>query len=493
MNINIKNSKLLDSTALGFYLGGSWQQESASKKTFSVENPANGEKLYNLPNCGKTETISAIEQAYLAFNTWKETTAKERAALLMKWSTLIKANQADLALIMTSEQGKPLAEAMGEVLYAASFVDWFAEEGKRVYGDIIPPSNKDQRILVMKQPVGVCGIITPWNFPLAMITRKLAPALAAGCTAVIKPSEITPLCAIALIRLAEEAGLPPGVINLVFGDAPEIGDTLCASQLVRKISFTGSTRVGKLLMEKSSSTIKKLSLELGGNAPFIVFDDADLEIAVKATMICKFRNTGQTCVCANRIYVQSGIYNKYLDRLTEEVKKLKVGIGTEEGVTQGPLINKAAKEKVHTHLQDALQKGAQLVLGSDGNERDDNSPFFTPTILKKVPHNALMCQEETFGPLAGISVFETVEEVIEKANDSEYGLAAYFCTSNLMRAWKVAEALESGIVGINEGIISSESTPFGGIKQSGLGREGSKYGIDEYLEIKYVLMGIAES
>lgn len=485
----IKNNQLLKSAC---FIDGKWIDKTES--TFAVEDPFDGEVIARLPYCLEKETQSSIQSAHTALTSWKQTTAKHRAGLLMKWSELIKTNQKDLALIMTQEQGKPLQEAMGEVLYAASFVDWFAEESRRSYGDIIPANHPEQRIMVLKQPIGVVGIITPWNFPLAMITRKLAPALAAGCTAIIKPSEITPLSAIALCALAEKVGFPPGVINLVFGDASAIGKTLTGSTMVRKMSFTGSTRVGKILMEQSAVTVKKVSMELGGNAPFIVFEDADLDTAVEAAMVCKFRNTGQTCVCANRIYVQTGIYDSFLEKFKSRVGALKMGRGISAEVTQGPLINKSAKVKVEQHFQDALSRGARVVYGGElATEHITNgkeNTFFTPTILEGVSHDALMCNEETFGPLVAISVFETEAEVIEKANDTEYGLAAYFCSKDLSRAWRVAEALEVGIVGINEGIISADNVPFGGVKQSGVGREGSKYGMDEYLEIKYVLVGI---
>lgn len=488
LKINLFNSTLLKAAYLS---GGDWIEKTNT--TFKVVDPFDQSEIITLPSCGIKETHVAIEQAYLAQNAWKQNTAKQRSLLLTKWSSLIKENQKDIALIMTQEQGKPLSEAMGEVLYAVSFIDWFAEEGKRAYGDIIPHSHPKQRVMVLKEPIGVVGIITPWNFPLAMITRKLAPALAAGCTAVIKPSEITPLSAIALSTLAEKAGFPSGVINLVFGDAPAIGKALTGSNLVSKISFTGSTRVGKLLMKQSASTVKKVSLELGGNAPFIVFDDADLDLAIEAAMICKFRNAGQTCVCANRIYIQEKIYHDFIDKFQAKVETLKMGIGTDEGVTQGPLINTEAKKKVVKHFNDAIKKGAQVVTGgvsSTDSITGRKNNFFTPTILKKVSHDALLCNEETFGPLAAVSSFKDEEEVVEKANDTEFGLAGYFCTKDLSRVWRVAEALEVGIVGVNEGIISAENVPFGGVKQSGIGREGSKYGLDEFLEIKYVLMGI---
>lgn len=482
----INNQNLLKNS---FFLGGKWYKQASTDKTYEIVNPANGETIATLPICGKSETRSAIEHAYTAFKQWK-TTAKERAVLLTEWSRLIKNNLDDLAMILTTEQGKSLAEARGEILYGASFIDWFAEEGKRAYGEVIPSHRSDGRIVVLKQPIGVVGIITPWNFPQAMITRKLAPALAAGCTAVIKPAELTPLSAIALVALAEEAGFPSGVINLLMGDKNEIGNEITSSSLVRKLSFTGSTVVGKFLMEKCAQTMKKVSMELGGNAAFIVFDDADLDIAVKAAMNCKFRNTGQTCVCANRIYVQKGIFEAFMSKFTKSVEAMKVGIGTEEGVDQGPLINEQALLKIEKHVEDALSKGAELVIG--GKRHQKGKQFFEPTILKKVSHDSLMCQEETFGPVAGVIGFETEEEVIEKANDTHFGLAGYFCTQNLSRAWRVAEALEVGIVGINEGIISNESSPFGGVKESGIGREGSKYGLEDFLEIKYVYMGINE-
>ena len=456
--------------------------------TFSVINPANGEKLGEVPLCGAAETRRAIAAANDAWPAWRALTARQRGQLLRAWFELIVANADDLARLITAECGKPLAEARGEVAYGASFVEWFAEEGKRTYGESIPSTAANTRLLVVKQPVGVCAAITPWNFPLAMITRKVAPALAAGCPVVVKPAEATPLTALALAVLAEQAGLPPGVFNVVTGNPAAIGGELCANPVVRKLSFTGSTAVGRLLMAQCAPTIKKLSLELGGNAPFIVFDDADLDAAVDGALIAKYRNTGQTCVCANRFLVQAGIYEEFAARFAEKARGLKVGDGSEEGVAQGPLINAAGLTKVEAHVADALAKGARVLCGGVRHERGGN--FFQPTVLADMTTAMQIAREETFGPVAPLFRFTTEAEAIAMANDTEFGLAAYFYSRDVGRCWRVGEALEYGMVGINTGLISTEVAPFGGIKQSGLGREGSKYGIEEYLEIKYLCFNV---
>lgn len=458
-----------------------------SHKTISVYNPATEEELGTIPNLGRTETRQAIEAAYSAYPEWRRLPAKERSKILRKWFQLIMENQEDLAKIMTQEQGKPLAEARGEIAYAASYVEWFSEEAKRVYGDVIPSHRQDTRIVILKEPVGVVGTITPWNFPAAMLARKVAPALAVGCTVVSKPSELTPYSALALYVLAERAGLPKGVWNLVMGDYVEIGKELTENPIVRKISFTGSTRTGSMLMAQSAPTIKKLSLELGGNAPFLVFEDADLQEAVKGAVLSKYRNTGQTCVCVNRFYVQESIAKEFANLLSEAVSKLKVGNGLEEGVTQGPLINKAALKKVEEHIKDATEKGAQILVG--GKRHSLGGTFYEPTVIFGIQEGMRICQEETFGPVSGIQTFRTEEEALALANNTEYGLASYFYTRDIGRIWRIAEGIEAGMVGINEGIISSEQIPFGGVKQSGMGREGSKYGIDDYINIKYLCMG----
>ena len=436
---------------------------------------------------GSDETHRAIEAANAAWPAWRALLAKERANILRRWFELMMDNQDDLATLMTLEQGKPLAESKGEIAYGASFVEWFSEEAKRVYGDTIPQHQADKRIVVIKQPVGVVAAITPWNFPNAMITRKCAPALAAGCPVVVKPASQTPYSALALAELAERAGIPKGVINVVTGSAKDIGGELTANPLVRKLSFTGSTEIGKLLMKQCAETVKKVSMELGGNAPFVVFDDADLDAAVEGAMMCKFRNTGQTCVCANRILVQDGVYDAFAAKLGEAVAKLKVGFGLEEGVSQGPLIDKAGLDKVEEHVRDAESKGAKVVAG--GAPHDRGGSFYQPTILTEVTTDMKVTYEETFGPVAPLFRFKTEEEAIAMANDTVFGLAGYFYARDLGRVWRVAEAMETGIVGINTGIISNEVSPFGGVKESGVGREGSKYGIDEYLEIKYLCMG----
>lgn len=486
MTLALKKASLLRSDG---YINGKWVPAKGDAR-FAVTNPATGEVIVTVANMGSTETASAIDAARDALPAWRKKTAKDRAVILRRWFDLIMANVDDLALLMTTEQGKPLAEARGEVSYGASFVEWFAEEGKRTYGDVIPTFAADKRILVTKEPIGVCAAITPWNFPIAMITRKLAPAFAAGCTAVCKPAEATPLSALALAALAEEAGFPPGVFNVVTGDidkAPEIGLTLCESPVVRKVSFTGSTEVGRILLRQCADTVKKLSLELGGNAPFIVFDDADVDAAVDGAIVSKYRNAGQTCVCANRIYVQDAVYDRFAARLAERVADLAVGEGTEDGVSIGPLIEPAAVDKVKRHVADALAKGAQLALGGKPHAR--GGLYFEPTILTNVTQDMLVAREETFGPVAPLFRFHTEDEAISMANSTEFGLAAYFYARDMGRVFRVAEALESGMVCVNSGALSTEVAPFGGVKQSGLGREGSRYGIDEYLEIKYLCLG----
>ncbi|MGE5537388.1 MAG: NADP-dependent succinate-semialdehyde dehydrogenase [Gemmatimonas sp.] len=468
------------------YVDGQWV-DAADKATFEVKNPANGTRVGTMPKLSRAEVAKCVDAANAAFPAWRAKTAKERAALLRKWFDLIVANADDLALIMTYEQGKPLAEAKGEVVYSASFIEWFGEEAKRVYGDTIPQNVPGRRIVVLKEPIGVVAAITPWNFPSAMITRKAGPALAAGCTIVVRPASQTPFSATALAELAHRAGIPKGVINVVTGSAGEMGAELTSNPIVRKLSFTGSTEVGKLLMEQCAGTVKKTSMELGGNAPFIVFDDADLDAAVQGALASKYRNTGQTCVCANRLLVQDKVYDAFVEKLTAAVKKLKVGPGWEEGVTQGPLIDLKAVAKMEEHIGDAVAKGAKIVLG--GKRHSLGGSFFEPTIVTGVTTEMKVAREETFGPLAPIFRFKTEEEAIRMANDTEFGLASYFYARDIGRIWRVAEGLEYGIVGINEGIISTEVAPFGGVKESGTGREGSKYGIEDYLEIKYLAMG----
>ncbi|MFT4064728.1 NAD-dependent succinate-semialdehyde dehydrogenase [Paraburkholderia sp.] len=466
------------------YIGGEWYDGAS---TYAVLNPATGDVIANVAKGGAAETAQAIAAASRAFPAWRALTAKERSARVKRWGELMLENRDALAELLTLEQGKPLAEARGEVGYAASFFEWFAEEAKRAYGDVIPSPNPNARIVVTREPVGVVAAITPWNFPLAMITRKAGPALAAGCTMVLKPSEETPLSAFALAVLAGRAGIPPGVFNIVSGDAVAIGGALTESEVVRKLSFTGSTRVGKLLARQSADTLKKLSLELGGNAPFIVFDDADLDAAVQGAMASKFRNTGQTCVCVNRFYVQDGIYDAFTSALTQAVRKLRVGDALQGEVEQGPLINAAALKKVEAHVADALRKGARVLTG--GKPHALGGTFYEPTVLAEASDSMLMANEETFGPVAACFRFKTEQDAIAAANHTPFGLSAYFYTRDLARAWRVGEALESGMVGINEGILSTEVAPFGGVKQSGLGREGSKYGLDEYMELKYMMMG----
>ena len=468
------------------YIGGTWS-DADNRATFPVIDPATGNALGTVPDMGAAEARRAIQAANAAWKSWRQKPAKDRSALLRKWYELMLANIDDLGKIMTAEQGKPLAEAKGEVAYAASFIEWFAEEAKRVYGDTIPSPTSDKRLVVIKEPIGVCAAITPWNFPAAMITRKAGPALAAGCTMVAKPAESTPYSALALAVLAERAGIPAGVFNVLTGNPRSIGIEFTTNPDVRKVTFTGSTEVGRLLMKQSADTIKKLSLELGGNAPFIVFDDADLDAAVQGAIASKYRNTGQTCVCANRIYVQAGVYDQFAEKLVAAVKELKVGNGFEPEVTQGPLIDQAAVDKVEEHLRDALGHGARVLLG--GKRHPLGQTFFEPTVIADVTADMLVAKEETFGPVAPLFRFETVEEAIELANNSEFGLASYFYSRDINRIWKVAEGLESGMVGINTGLISNEMAPFGGVKQSGLGREGSHYGIDEYVEVKYLCFG----
>lgn len=466
------------------YINGAWIDSDAF---IEVTNPANNTVLGTVPNMGKAETHEAIAAAQAALPEWRSKLAKERSAIMRRWFNLIMENQQDLAILMTAEQGKPLAESLGEVAYGASFIEWFAEEGKRVYGDVIPEPVPGRRIVVIKQAIGVVAAITPWNFPNAMITRKIAPALAVGCTVVVKPATATPFSALVLAELAERAGFPKGVINIVTGNSKEIGAALTANPLVRKLSFTGSTPVGKLLMAQCATTVKKISLELGGNAPFIVFDDADIDAAVAGAVASKYRNTGQTCVCTNRFLVQNSIYDEFAAKLAQAVVKLKVGDGLKEATQQGPLINQAAVEKVESHISDAVAKGAKIVSG--GQRHALGGTFFQPTVLTGVTTKMRIANEETFGPVAPLFGFDTEAEAIALANDTPFGLAAYFYTRDLGRAWRVAEGLEYGMVGINEGVISTEVAPFGGIKESGLGREGSKYGIDDYLEMKYVCMG----
>ena len=478
----LNDAGLLKTTAL---IGGEWFDGAAR---FDVNDPATGLKLADVPNLGTAETRDAIAAADKAWPAWRAKTAKERHAVLMKWFSLIMANADDLARILTAEQGKPLAEARGEVVYGASFIEWFAEEGRRVCGETIPTTDNGKRYLVLKQPVGVCAAITPWNFPIAMITRKVAPALAAGCPVIIKPAEQTPLSALALAELAQRAGMPAGVLNVITADGANsvlVGKALCESDTVRHLSFTGSTEVGRILMRQCAPTIKKLSLELGGNAPFIVFDDADIDSAVEGAMVSKYRNAGQTCVCANRFYVQEGVYDTFIARLAEKARGIKVGNGFEPGINQGPMIDGNAVAKVEAHISDALAKGARVVVG--GARIDDR--FFTPTVLADVSSEMLCTREETFGPLAPVAKFKTEAEAIALANDTEFGLASYFYSRDVGRIFRVGEALEYGMVGVNTGLISTSEVPFGGVKQSGLGREGSHQGIEDYVEVKYLCLG----
>lgn len=482
--MQLKDSSLFRQQA---YVDGAWLDADGGQ-TLEVNNPAGGEVLGTVPKMGAAETRRAIEAAERALPAWRDLTAKERSQTLRRWFELIMQNQEDLARLMTLEQGKPLTESRGEIAYAASFIEWFAEEAKRIYGDTIPGHQKDKRIIVIKQPIGVTAAITPWNFPAAMITRKAGPALAAGCTMVVKPASQTPFSALALAELAERAGIPKGVFSVVTGSAGDIGNELTANPIVRKITFTGSTEVGAKLMEQCAPGIKKVSLELGGNAPFLVFDDADLDEAVKGAMQSKYRNAGQTCVCVNRIYVQDGVYDAFAQKFQAAVEKLKIGNGLDEGVDVGPLIDDRAAAKVREHIEDAVAAGAKVVAG--GQAHSLGGSYFEPTLLIDVPHTAKVAKEETFGPLAPLFRFKDEAEAIALANDTEFGLAAYFYARDLGRVFRVAEALESGMVGVNTGMISTEVAPFGGVKSSGLGREGSKYGIEDYLEIKYLCLGL---
>ncbi|WP_424932322.1 NAD-dependent succinate-semialdehyde dehydrogenase [Amaricoccus macauensis] len=482
----LSNPELLVEAAL---VGGRWIKAGDASAQFEVTNPSTGEVIATLPDLGVEDARKAIDAAYVAQKDWAAKTGKERAAVLRKWYDLMVANADDLGAILTAEMGKPFAEARGEILYGASFIEWFSEEAKRVYGDVIPGHQPDKRIIVMKQPVGVVASITPWNFPNAMIARKVAPALAVGCAFVSKPASETPLSALVMAKLAEDAGLPAGLFSVVTAkrSAP-IGEEFCSNAKVRKLTFTGSTEVGRILMKQSAEQIQKTSMELGGNAPFIVFDDADLDAAVEGAMISKYRNNGQTCVCANRIYVQAGVYDAFAEKLVKAVEAMKVGDGFEDGVAAGPLISKSAVEKVEDHISDAVSKGASVVSGGKPHER--GGTFFQPTVLTGVTKEMKVASEETFGPVAPLFKFDTVDDVIEQANDTIFGLASYFYARDLSRVFKVAEALEYGMVGINTGLISTEVAPFGGVKQSGQGREGSKYGCDDYLEIKYLCLGV---
>ncbi|MBT4687466.1 MAG: NADP-dependent succinate-semialdehyde dehydrogenase [Rhodospirillaceae bacterium] len=468
------------------YIDGEWCDADGGG-VIEVDNPATGKIIGTVPRMGAAETRRAIEAADRALVTWRAKTAGERAKILRDWFNLMHQHVDDLALIMTLEQGKPLLEAKGEVAYAASFIEWFAEEGKRLYGDTIPAHHADKRIVVIKEPIGVCTAVTPWNFPAAMVTRKVGPALAAGCTIVVKPASQTPYSALALAELGERAGLPPGVMSVLAGASSEIGDEMTSNPIVRKLTFTGSTEIGKVLMKKCAETVKKTSMELGGNAPFIVFDDADLDAAVEGAMASKYRNAGQTCVCANRLLVQNGVYDAFVEKLAAAVSAMKVGDGTEDGVVLGPLIDGAAVAKIEDHIADALAKGARVVVGGGRHELGGN--FFQPTIVADVTPEMKVAREETFGPMAPIFRFESEAQAIQMANDTEFGLAAYFYARDIGRIWRVSEGVEYGIVGINTGVISTEVAPFGGVKESGLGREGSKYGIDDYVELKYLCMG----
>jgi succinate-semialdehyde dehydrogenase / glutarate-semialdehyde dehydrogenase len=479
---SLKDPSLLKTDSL---IGGEW---TGGAKRFAVNDPATGQKLADVANLDATHARTALELANKAWGPWRSKTAKERSTILMKWFQLLMANADDLARIMTAEQGKPLAEARGEVTYGASFIEWFAEEARRVYGETIPSTDNNKRFLVIKQPVGVCAAITPWNFPIAMITRKVAPALAAGCPVVIKPAEQTPLSALAVAELAQRAGMPAGVLNVITADSDhsiEVGKVLCESDIVRHLSFTGSTEVGRILMRQCAPTIKKLSLELGGNAPFIVFDDADIDSAVEGALVSKYRNAGQTCVCANRLYVQDGVYDAFVSKLAARAKSIKVGNGFDDGVTQGPLIDDNALAKVEQHVADALAKGAKLVTGG----HKSGARFYEPTVLADATSEMLCAREETFGPVAPVFRFKTEAEAIAMANDTEFGLASYFYSRDVGRIFRVGEALEYGMVGINTGLISTAEVPFGGVKQSGLGREGSHHGIDDYVEVKYLCLG----
>ncbi len=468
------------------YLDGQWLS-AISNQTLNVTNPATGKLLGTVPRMGAEETRRAIETANAALPAWRAMTAKERAVILRRWFDLMLSNQEDLAIIMTAEQGKPLAESRGEILYAASFIEWFAEEGKRLYGDTIPAHARDKRIVVIKEPIGVCAAITPWNFPSAMITRKAGPALAAGCTMVVKPATATPYSALALAELGERAGIPAGVFSVITGSSSEIGTEMTSNPIVRKLTFTGSTEVGKQLTAQCAGTMKKVSMELGGNAPFIVFDDADLDAAVEGAIASKYRNTGQTCVCTNRLLIQAGVYDQFATKLATAVAAMKVGDGLKGDVQQGPLIDEGSVQKVEEHIADAVAKGATIALG--GKRHELGGTFFQPTILCNVTPQMLVAREETFGPVAPLFKFSTEQEAVQMANDTEFGLASYFYTRDIGRVWRVAEALEYGMVGINTGLVSTEVAPFGGVKESGVGREGSKYGIEEFVEVKYLCMG----
>lgn len=481
--MKLKNPSLFQQRC---FVDGAWI-DADRKGTLRVHNPATSEEIGSVPDLGVSETRKAVEAASEAYPSWKAKTAKERAEILRKWAQLMLANQEDLAVLMTIEQGKPLSESRGEISYAASFIEWFSEEGKRVYGDTIPAPLPDRRILVLKEPIGVCAAITPWNFPSAMITRKAGAALAVGCTLVVKPAEQTPFSALALAALSEEAGVPKGVFNVITGKPEVIGAELTQNPVVRKLSFTGSTEVGKLLMKQCSGTVKRVSLELGGNAPFIVFEDADLDTSVEGAIASKFRNSGQTCICSNRFFVQEKVYEPFAKKLASEVSKLKVGNGLEPGVQQGPLIDRDAVQKVERHIADAVQKGAKIVVG--GGRHPLGGTFFEPTVLTEVSTDMVIAQEETFGPVAPLLRFTTEKEAVELANRTRYGLASYLYTRDVGRVLRVSEALEYGMVGVNAGIISAENAPFGGMKESGIGREGSKYGIEEFLEVKYVCLG----
>ena len=472
------------------YINGEWV-DADSGVTFDVNNPATNQRLGSVPKMGADETRRAVQSASDAYPAWRALTAKERGAILRRWYELMLQHQEDLALLMTSEQGKPLPEARGEVLYGAAFIDWFAEEGKRTYGDTIPQPNNDWRIVVSKEPIGVCAAITPWNFPNAMIARKVGPALAAGCTMVARPASQTPFSALAMAELGARAGIPKGVFSVITGSSTEMGKELTHSKIVRKLTFTGSTEIGKLLMEQSASTVKKISLELGGNAPFIVFDDADIDAAVDGAMASKFRNTGQTCVCANRILVQDEVYDEFAAKLTQAVSGMKVGNGAEDGVSQGPMIDMAAVEKVEEHVQDAVTRGARVITG--GKRHALGGTFYEPTVLADVTPEMRIAHEETFGPVAPLFRFKNELQAIEMANDTEFGLAGYFYSRDVGRIWRVSEGLEFGLVGVNAGVISTEVAPFGGMKESGIGREGSYQGIEEYLEVKYICMGGIET
>jgi len=483
MSLEISNSSLWKTDA---YINGQWCAAD-DNTTLDVDNPVNGDVLAKVANCGTAETKRAIEAAEAAFIVWRKTSVNERSKLLRKWHDLMLENQEDLARILTAEQGKPLAESRGEIGYGASYIEWFAEEGKRVYGDVIPAPDGDKRVVCIRQPVGVVACITPWNFPNAMLARKIAPALAAGCTVVCKPANATPLSAYAMIALAEQAGIPQGVVNIVTGITSDIGAEMTRHPAVRKLTFTGSTEVGKYLMEECSRTVKRTSMELGGNAPFIVFDDADLDAAIDGAMICKYRNAGQTCVCANRLLIQDGIYDEFAKRLVERVESLKMGDGMEDSTSVGPLITEKAAKDVTGFVDDAVSEGATVLTG--GQPSDSGSHFVEPTVLSNVTPQMRVFKEEIFGPVAPLFRFHSEEEAIAMANDTEFGLASYFYSRDIGRVWRVAEALEYGIVGINEGIISNAMAPFGGVKESGQGREGSKYGLDDYTEIKYMCMG----